>query len=248
MSYGQFATIYDYLMQDVPYDGWVDFLQNQSRRNSIIGKKVLDIACGTGEISLRLIDKGYDVTGVDLSEEMLFMAQDKAENQEKKLPLFHQNMAELSSLGLYDVVTIFCDSLNYLETDEEIISTFKGVKEHLKQDGLFLFDVHSIYKVSQIFMDETFTFNDEQVSYIWDCFPGEYPNSVEHELTFFVHDRESGLYERVEETHKQRTYPILQLRQWLEDTGFEIISISADFTSEYPTDMSERIFFTCKKS
>ncbi|RBP02395.1 class I SAM-dependent methyltransferase [Rossellomorea aquimaris] len=247
MSYERFAYVYDYLMQDVPYDGWLEFVNKQAEAYSIQGESVLDIACGTGELSLRLVRDGYDVTGVDLSRDMLMVAQEKALEMNVKLNLFQQDMSKLDSLGEYDLITIFCDSLNYLEDGKDVENTFKSVYAHLKQDGLFLFDVHSIYKMTQIFINQTFTLTDEHVSYIWDCFPGEVPNSVEHELTFFVKDEETNQYERVEELHKQRTYPILTLKEWLKDAGFEVLNVSADFTGEAPADHSERIFFTCKK-
>ncbi|MDT9025437.1 class I SAM-dependent DNA methyltransferase [Rossellomorea yichunensis] len=247
MSYERFAYVYDYLMQDVPYDGWLEFVNKQAKAYSIQGGKVLDIACGTGELSLRLVRDGYDVTGVDLSQDMLMVAQEKAFEMNVKINLFQQDMSKLDSLGEYDLITIFCDSLNYLEDEKDVKNTFESVYAHLKHDGLFLFDVHSIYKMTQIFINQTFTLSDDHVSYIWDCFPGEVPNSVEHELTFFVKDEETNQYERVEELHKQRTYPILTMKEWLEDAGFEVLNVSADFTQEAPTDHSERIFFTCKK-
>jgi SAM-dependent methyltransferase len=247
MSYERFAYIYDYLMQDVNYDGWLEFVERQSETYAVKGKDILDIACGTGELSLRLAGAGYAVTGVDLSEDMLVIAQQKALDRNRVLTLFQQDMSKLDLQREYDLITIFCDSLNYLEKEEDVIETFNHVYTHLKQDGLFLFDVHSLYKISQIFMNQTFTLTDDSVSYIWDCFPGEAPNSVEHELTFFVHDEDTDLYEKVEELHKQRTYPVLQLTEWLDHAGFEVLNISADFTGQTPADNSERIFFTCRK-
>lgn len=247
MSYERFAYVYDYLMQDVPYDGWLKYVNKLAADYSIEGKRVLDIACGTGELSLRLASHGYDVTGVDLSGDMLMIAQEKASAQNAKIQLFQQDMSRLDSLGEYDIITIFCDSLNYLEEEKDVENTFKSVYSHLKQDGLFLFDVHSIFKMTQIFMNQTFTVTDEEVSYIWDCFPGEEPNSVEHELTFFVKDDDTLQYERVEELHKQRTYPILTLKDWLTNIGFDVLTVTADFTEQPPSDQSERIFFACKK-
>ncbi|MGG3915578.1 class I SAM-dependent DNA methyltransferase [Rossellomorea vietnamensis] len=247
MSYERFAYVYDYLMQDVPYEGWLEYVNRQAEHYSVHGKRVLDIACGTGELSLRLARDGYDVTGVDLSQDMLTIAQEKASAQNVHIQLFQQDMSRLDSLGEYDIITIFCDSLNYLKDESDVESTFKGVYSHLKQDGLFLFDVHSIFKMTQIFMNQTFTLTDEHVSYIWDCFPGEVPNSVEHELTFFVEDEETGQYDRVEELHKQRTYPILMIKEWLAENGFDVLNITGDFTEEPPNDKSERIFFACKK-
>ncbi|MBM7584752.1 putative TPR repeat methyltransferase [Bacillus pakistanensis] len=248
MSYEKFAYIYDYLMKDVPYDSWVDFVIHQASENDVKGKQLLDIACGTGELSLKLVEQGFHVTGVDLSEDMLHIANDKSIEKGVELSLFQQDMSELNGLGEYDIITIFCDSLNYLETEDDVKRTFECVRQHLKKGGLFMFDIHSIYKMSQIFMNQTFTYNDTQVSYIWDCFPGNGANSVEHELTFFVRQSSGRLYERVEELHKQRTYPINTVRQWLEDAGYSIMSITSDFDLLPPSDRSERIFFTLKRN
>jgi cyclopropane fatty-acyl-phospholipid synthase-like methyltransferase len=246
MSYERFAYIYDYLMKDVPYDSWIDFVGHQATENEVKGKQLLDIACGTGELSLKLVGEGYHVTGVDLSEDMLQIANEKSIENGVELSLFQQDMSKLEGLGEYDIITIFCDSLNYLETEEDVRRTFECVHHHLKKDGLFMFDIHSIYKMSQIFMNQTFTYNDDQVSYIWDCFPGYAANSVEHELTFFVRQSSGTLYERVEELHQQRTYPVNTVCQWLEKAGFTIMSITSDFDLLPPSDQSERIFFTCK--
>lgn len=247
MSYERFAYIYDYLMQDVPYERWLDYVNKQVKASSIPVHDVLDIACGTGELSLRLAKNGYNVTGVDLSEDMLMIAQEKSFEENVKLSLFQQDMSKLDSLGEFDLITIFCDSLNYLKDEQDVENTFKGVYHHLKRDGLFLFDIHSIFKMTQIFINQTFTHTDESVSYIWECFPGESPNSVEHELTFFVLDEETNLYERVEELHKQRTYPVLMMKNMLSNAGFEVLGVSADFSEDEPTDQSERIFFACRK-
>ncbi|MCA1056215.1 class I SAM-dependent methyltransferase [Rossellomorea aquimaris] len=247
MSYERFAYLYDYLMQDVNYEGWLDYIKRQTEAYGVRGRSILDVACGTGELSLRLASQGYEVTGIDLSEDMLVMAQQKALESNQSLALFQQDMSRLDLQREFDVITIFCDSLNYLETEEDVIRTFDHVHRHLRKDGLFLFDVHSLYKMSQVFMNSTFTLNDDSVSYIWDCFPGEAPNSVEHELTFFVLDEHTGLYERVEELHKQRTYPVLQLTEWLDSSGFEVLSSTADFQELPPSHDSERIFFTCRK-
>nr|WP_249305924.1 class I SAM-dependent methyltransferase [Lederbergia citrea] len=234
-------------MADVPYKKWLDYLLLEKQRFHIDGMRVLDLACGTGELSILLAKNGFDVTGVDLSGDMLMVAQGKAEREGIELSLYEQNMSELEGLGIYDIAVIFCDSLNYLSTPEDVQKTFSNVHAHLKNGGLFIFDVHSPYKMEHIFMDETFAVAEEEVSYIWNCFPGEHSYSVEHELTFFVREEQSGKYERFEELHKQRTYLIEEYQSWLEDVGFSVEAITADFTDQFPVESSERIFFTCKK-
>jgi cyclopropane fatty-acyl-phospholipid synthase-like methyltransferase len=247
MTYRRFAYIYDELMKDVPYDQWVKLVQQVTQRYDIPGRDLLDIGCGSGELAIRLVQEGWNVTGVDLSEDMLIVAQEKAAKFGITLPLFQQDMRELDGLGTYDVITIFCDSINYLATEQDVQQTFQHVYRHLKLNGWFIFDVHSIYKIMQIFMNESFTWNGDKISYIWNCFPGEAPNSVEHELTFFVLDEATGLYERFDEVHVQRTFSILTYEKWLEHAGFHIEAIVADESFEPVSDTTERVFFICQK-
>ncbi|MGG3469352.1 class I SAM-dependent methyltransferase [Neobacillus pocheonensis] len=248
MSYEQFAYLYDELMKDAPYDAWVQFVKEtlvQIKLNN--AHRLLDLACGTGELSVRFAQQGFQVTGVDLSDDMLAVAQTKALDAGMKIPFFQQNMADLEGQGEFDVIGIFCDSLNYLESEQEVVDTFSNVYRHLSEEGMFIFDVHSIYKITEVFINQTFAHNDDHVSYIWNSFPGESLNSVEHELSFFVLDENTGKYDRYDELHLQRTFSIQQYSDWLRDAGFEIVQISADFENSAPKENSERIFFVATK-
>lgn len=247
MSYEKFAYLYDELMQDAPYDKWVQFQLEQVKTMGFQGKKLLDLACGTGELSVRLAQKGFEVTGVDLSSDMLAVARHKAEELGFSIPFFEQDMAELEGLGTFDIVGIFCDSLNYLPSEEKVARTFSKVCQHLTDGGILIFDVHSVYKMNELFIDQTYTLNEDHLAYIWNCFQGEFPNSVEHELSFFVLDEKSGKYDRFDELHQQRTFSVAQYSTWLKKAGFEILDINADFTVQKPQPNSERIFFLAQK-
>lgn len=248
MSYEQFAYLYDELMKDAPYSEWVQFVKSRLETFGVKGVDLLDLACGTGELSVRFAKEGFKVSGVDLSSDMLAVAQAKAEAEGLKIPFYEQNMVNLEGQAEFQIITIFCDSLNYLETEEEVRQTFNQVYQHLANDGLFFFDVHSIYKVTEVFTSETFTHNEDDLAYIWNSFPGDVPHSVEHELTFFVLDDETGQYDRVDELHVQRTYPVEQYLAWLDRAGFKVLEVSADFSEDAPNHESERIFFTAKKN
>ncbi|ACJ33196.1 class I SAM-dependent DNA methyltransferase [Anoxybacillus flavithermus] len=246
MTYERFASWYDQLMSDAPYDAWCTLVERTvaSYHN---GKRLLDLGCGTGELAIRLAEKGFDVTGVDLSEQMLTIAQMKAEERGVNLSFFQQDMREFGPFEPFDTIVIFCDSLNYLLQEEDVIATFMRVHEQLRPGGLFLFDVHSLFKMEHVFLHHrTFASNDDQVSYIWNCYEGPWPHSVEHELTFFVRLQE-GMYERVDEMHVQRTYDVDQYVMWLKQAGFHVLHVWADFTEQQPTKESERIFFIAQK-
>jgi ubiquinone/menaquinone biosynthesis C-methylase UbiE len=247
MTYNRFAYLYDELMNDTPYDQWVEFVFRQSKKFQVGANTILDVACGTGELSVWLAEAGFKVSGVDLSEDMLAVAHAKASDRGLSIEFFQQNMTEMEGFDSFDIITIFCDSLNYLETKEDVKKTFQGVYEYLQDDGLFLFDVHSLYKMNEIFVNGTFVWNEEKISYIWQSYQGEWPNSVEHDLNFFVLDEGSGLYERFDELHFQRTYSVQQYTEWLEGAGFEVLDVCADFLDQVPKEDSERIFFTARK-
>jgi len=246
MTYGKFAYLYDNLMKDVPYDSWVKIVNEKWEAYNCQGKKLLDLACGTGELSVRLAEGGFQVTGVDLSVDMLTVAQMKAENKGLQIPFYQQNMVELELVEHFDIVGVFCDSLNYLQTEEEVIETFDNIHRFLKDDGILIFDVHSVHKIMNVFMNETFTYDDEEICYIWNCFQGDYPLSVEHELTFFVQD-DTGKYDRYDEFHSQRTFSPEIYVNWLDSSGFEVVEVFSDFIDEGISSEAERIFFVARK-
>lgn len=246
MTYERFAYLYDELMKDVPYEKWVKLLQRLQNEYQFSGHKILDLACGTGELSVLLAKNGYDVTGVDLSEDMLTVAQNKAEKNGCHVHFFQQDMSRLELIDEYDIIGIFCDSLNYLSTEDEIKATFSRVYRYLKKGGLFLFDVHSVYKMNEIFKNQTFTYDDDHIYYIWDCFEGDAPYSVDHELTFFVEDS-MGKFDRIDENHYQRTYPEETYQTWLKEAGFELVEMIGDFEEKIHA-QTERVFFALRKS
>ena len=110
-----------------------------------------------------------------------------------------------------------------------------------------MFDVHSVHKIDHVFKDSVFAYNGEPVSYIWNCFPGDRPHSVEHELTFFVRDDAEGKYNRYDEFHHQRTFPVTDYTTWLKEAGFDVLSITGDFTGDPPGEETERVFFSARK-
>jgi SAM-dependent methyltransferase len=248
MIYKGFAYIYDQLMKDAPYDKWVSFINESISTYRSDAKKILDVGCGTGEIAIRLAIQQLEVTGVDLSEDMLAVAQSKLEENKVNVLFLQQDMRELGGfMEKFDVITICCDSLNYLATTDDVQTTFQAVYKQLKAEGLFIFDVHSLYKIHNIFAGATFADQGEDVSFIWSSYTGDEPNSVEHDMSFFV--RRGDQYERYDELHYQRTFPIEEYKSWLEAASFEVVKVCSDFQFEKkPTSTSERLFFIARKN
>lgn len=240
MSYGKFAAVYDGLMEEIPYEQYAEWIFSH-----LPSGKVLDLACGTGVLSQLLAEAGFSVAASDLSEDMLIMANQRFQEAGLQIPVFQLSMDNLEGLNGFDAVTVAIDSLNYLETEQQVQTTFSEVYAALNENGYFFFDVHSLYKVDDIYMDSPFVLDGEDISYIWHTEPGDFEHSVIHDITFFV--RKDELFERFEETHRQRTFPISLYKKWLEEAGFRIQTVTADFTNELPEETSERIFFCAQK-
>ncbi|QHS22829.1 class I SAM-dependent methyltransferase [Virgibacillus sp. MSP4-1] len=242
MSYQKFAYVYDELMSEAPYDLWIQFILKTLKQYRPEAYSVVDIGCGTGEISIRLADLHYEVTGMDLSEEMLSIAQNKSTN----VTWVHQDIRSFESPVRYDVAISFCDVLNYITEEEEIQKSFLQIYKQLQKDGLFVFDVHSEFYMNEVLANETFAEVREEVSYIWFCDEGEYPSSVEHDLTFFIRDDHDS-YRRFDEYHIQRTFPPEFYKSKAEEAGFRVLGIYSDFSTEELDEQGDRIFFVCSK-
>ncbi|MDW0109007.1 class I SAM-dependent DNA methyltransferase [Sporosarcina aquimarina] len=244
MMYAQFASVYDELMLDIPYPVYVDLID--TALNGLMDKKILDVACGTGILSVFLAERGADITGIDLSEEMLTIAKERSKDRFPALTFLHQAMQQLDVPDKYDAAVIPIDSLNYLENLQDVSDTFHRIYEALLPGGLFMFDVHSTFKTDILFMESPFTYDSPSISYIWETDEGEEPHSVHSELAFFVR-KDDECYVRFDEVHYQRTFPIMQYVELLEKTGFSVERIFADWTDDAPEDESERIFFQVRK-
>lgn len=244
-SYERFAHVYDELQVDIPYDKYVEWVLQHAPCNQF--PNLLDIGCGTGVLSLLLARAGYSVSGIDLSENMLSIAAERFADVGLHVPLFCMSMDELEGFEALDVVTIAIDSLNYVVQEKAVYATLERIYDALKDGGQLFFDVHSLYKMNDIFLDSPFTYDDGNISYVWHTEPGDFEHSVIHQMTFFVRDAVNDLYERFDEEHIQRTFPIEQYMTWLRTIGFNHVEVTADFTDDAPEYESERIFIRAVK-
>ncbi|WP_407857038.1 class I SAM-dependent DNA methyltransferase [Enterococcus hailinensis] len=242
MAYETFAFVYDEVMDDSLYQQWLDFSIRHLPKDT---NQIFELACGTGALAVEFAKAGYDVTGLDLSEEMLTLASNRSIEEDVSINWVAGDMLDLTDLGQYQAVTCFSDSLCYMQTPEQVQQVFNGVYELLEKSGTFIFDVHSTYQVDEVFPEYSFHEQTEEFAFLWDSYAGELPHSIEHFLTFFV-KREDELFERVDELHQERTYPLPTYQKMLETAGFET-EIFADFTDQAPNETSKRWFFVCKK-
>lgn len=242
MSLEHFASFYDVLMEDAPYDKWIEYTKKHVKAES----RVLDVACGTGTLTLLLEREGFQTFGVDISEEMLAAAEKKVRDRQMNTQFFQQDMREMGGFEELDAVTLYCDGLNYLADEKEIYSSFHKISKSLRSGGVFLFDIHSIVKMTHVFNDQLYGENAPDISYLWFCEPGEEPHSVHHALTFFV-KQENGSYERKDEELYQRTFSPAVYERLLKESGFDQIEVTSDFGNEEADSQADRLFFKAVK-
>lgn len=243
MSYQTFAAFYDEIMDDDYYAEWLFytdlFLESQN--------SVLDLACGTGKLAVEMSKKQYRVTGLDLSDEMLSLAYNRALEEGEDVKFIQGDMRELSNIGSFDAVTCFSDSLCYMENEKEVQEVLNGIYNLLNPNGYLLFDVHSLYKINEVFPGYQYHYQTNDAAFLWSSYEGEQPDSIEHALTFFIKKRTDETYLRNEELHKERTYSIDTYFNMLQKAGFNQIDVTADFGRKSVTSKSERWFFACRK-
>jgi len=252
MTYGNLAKLYDFLMKDAPYEEWVNF--TESFKNSHIKNeeiKILDVGCGTGQVTWRLAERGYQMTGVDLSEDMLTEADALATEKNLSIQWLKQDMTELSGLTDFDLVISYCDVVNYLTDTDKLKQAFQRIFQSLSPGGVFLFDVHDLNYVQHYMADQLFSEVYDDLAYIWFCHAGEHLGEMFHELSFFV--EENNVYHRFDETHHQKTYPIPVYLNLLSKVGFQSIDVFSDFKTEpivnfKSEELGNRIFFVCHKN
>ncbi|MGB3161371.1 class I SAM-dependent DNA methyltransferase [Carnobacterium sp.] len=244
MSYQTFAQVYDAIMDDSLYERWGHYVDQQLQNK---GQRLLELACGTGALAVTLKKRGYDVTGLDLSPNMLSLANERALSAGLQLPLIEGDMLDLSEVGEFEVVTCFSDSICYMPDEEAVLGVFKEVSKILGSTGTFLFDVHSTYQVDEIFPGYMYNDQSEEISFLWKSYSGETKHSIEHDLTFFVYDKETDLYERYDETHKERTYSLQTYYEMLKQAGFSSIKAYSNFGDCEVEKESVRWFFACSK-
>lgn len=245
VSYSGFAEVYDAFMDNVPYDEWTSYLLGLLREYGIEEGTICDLACGTGSMTTRLSDAGFTMLGVDCSPEMLTIADRK--RKDRSIFYVYQDMRELELAEKVSAFVCICDGLNYILEREELTEIFKRVKSYLKEDGIFVFDLNTIYKYQDILGETTITENRDDMSFIWENFYDEDERVNEYDLTFYVRDREDEeKFLRFTELHYQRAYEIEEIKKCIDEAGMELLAVYDAFTREAPKKESERLYFVVK--
>ena len=246
MSYGEFARVYDLLMKDVPYDSWLDYLKALFDKHALRPGLMLELGCGTGNMTIRLAKAGYEMIGVDLSAEMLLQAKEKAESEGLDILFLQQDMREFELYGSVSCILSLCDSMNYILEERDLLEVFMWVDNYLEPCGLFIFDMNTHYKCQNAMECQSFIEDLPEVTYIWDNFYDEETRINEYALTLFI-KRENDLYDRVDELHYEKAYTPEKIREMLEQAGLKLLKIYDDNRFTKASARSERVYYVAKK-
>ena len=239
-AYGNFAQVYDLFMEDTPYEQLGEHIGKIWEKYNVTPKLIAELGCGTGTLTNYFAKKNIDVIGIDNSEQMLAAAKDKAMAQGLDVLYLCQDMRDFELYGTVDSIYSACDSINYILEDEELLQTFRLVNNYLEPGGIFVFDINTQYKYEEILGENTFAYNMEAASYIWENYYEEEEQINEYLVTFFVKE-EDDRYSKFEELHHERMYTLQTITKLLEQAGMRVEGAFDGYTFNSIRPDSDRI-------
>lgn len=244
-AYQDFASVYDRFMDNIPYEDWSRYLISLFRDYAVTEGTLVELGCGTGNITTYMVAAGYHVLGMDISTDMLNVAADKTA-EISSIELICQDMRQLELPDLYKGIYCVCDGLNYLLSDSDMLDTFRHIKQYLRPNGIFIFDFKTLYFYEAILGDQVFCDNREDCSYIWEnsYFPEDRIN--QYDLTLFIREEDSPFFSRFQELHHQKAYTLKDMIDFLQGAGLEYVTAYDAFTRSAPNAESERIYIIAR--
>ena len=245
--YESFAEVYDELMSQVRYEEWADFYARLMDSYGIRGGKVCECACGTGNLTVPLGRLGFHMTGIDLSQDMLWIAQQKARKAGIAMPFVRQDMRELRLHRPMDAVLATCDGVNYLLSDDDLLAFFRSAWNALRPGGGLFFDISSAWKLRNELGNRLICEDTHHITYLWQNSWSEKNATVDMHLCIFVRDPD-GKYRRIDEEQRQKAHEALHLTALLRQAGFDRVSVYGNTGRlEAPREKEQRIFFAALK-
>jgi SAM-dependent methyltransferase len=242
-GYTEFAYIYDALIEE-DYEAWANYIERAFRRFGRGVRLVLDLGCGTGNLTTALARRGYDLIGLDASADMLAVAANKTDGSAVRY--ICQDMTRFELYGTVDAIVCTLDCVNYVTDAAALARMFRLARNYLNPGGLFLFDVNSEYKISKILGNNSFVYDCGDIFYTWENIYNTKSKICAYQLTFFVKSGEN--YHRIDERQKQKAYSEKRLRRVVEASGMTVEGVFDGLTFDAPGAESERLMFICKKN
>ena len=246
-SYGEFANVYDTLMnKDIKYNRIADYIENLFDYYDMNPEIVCELACGTGNITIPLAMRGYDMIGVDRSFQMLDEARTKASKLGKNILFLNQDMAHLDLYGSAGAFICMIDGMNYILVPSQIEQLFYKVKNcFLDTGGIFIFDISTRHKLKNVLGSNTFIHDDDKIFYTWENKYFDKCNICRMDLTFFKKQK-NDKYIRFDEVHLQRAHSVKEITWALKKAGFTQIDTYGAFTFNSPSTDEQRIVFAAR--
>ena len=244
-AYSYFAEFYDILTGNVEYDKRADYIMELFRRHDHEPGLTLDLACGTGSLTLELSRRGVDIFGADSSADMLSVAQQKFDEAGKSTLFLCQKMQALELYGKIDTCICTLDSINHLPSKKAVTAAFGRIANYLQDDGLFVFDCNTVYKHRHVLGDNCFVYDTEKVFCCWQNNYFEKDNRVAITLDFFVPD--GKLYRRFSEQFLERAYTREEMNEMLDNAGLFAEAVYDDRSFDPPKPDSQREIFIVRK-
>jgi SAM-dependent methyltransferase len=241
------APYYDELMHNVPYDFWVRYVQELMDRYRLRVKSVLDLACGTGNVAMRLAQLGYDVWGVDISAPMIAEAKRKARQAGLNIHYEVQDAAQLELPTQFDLVLSLFDSLNYILSPENLQEAFRRVYAHLRSGGAVIFDVNTEYALREGLFDQDNLGSRRRLLYRWKSRYDEETRICTVEMEFWLRNEAGEVVQHFVEVHRQRAYGLDELHTMLRNAGFDYARAFHAYTLRPPNATTDRAFFVATK-
>lgn len=248
MSYGIFSSVYDILTENVEYERIADKVCSLLHESSVDGGLLLDLGCGTGSLSFLLEKNGYDVIGIDASEDMLMVANEKKYDENSSALFLCQKAEELDLYGTINCAVSSLDTFNHIESITKVEKAISLVSLFMEMSGIFIFDMNTPYKHKKILGNNTFVYDMDEVYCVWQNSYDEKEEKTNIDLDFFIKNEDDEGYERYSENFSEYVYSMDEIIRIIEKCGFTLLNTTDDYSDNPVNDTTERITFICKKT
>lgn len=248
MSYGIFSSVYDILTENVEYEKLAEKIRSLLSLNGADGGLLLDLGCGTGTLSFLLEKYGYDIIGIDMSEDMLAVANEKKYEEGSNALFLCQSIEKLDLYGTIDCAVCSLDTVNHIDSLDKIREAFRRVSLFMSMGGVFIFDFNTVYKHRKILGDNTFVYDMDEVYCAWQNEFSEDEMKTSVDLDFFIKDEDGEKYERYGESFFEYAYDEKKIVSLLTECGFTVLGQYDDYSDSPVSETTQRITVVAKKT
>lgn len=241
-----FASVYDKFTRNAEPEKRSEYVLALLSQAGVAGGILLDLACGTGAMTENYVKAGFDIIGVDVSDDMLLLARERLAPYGQKALLLGQDMTELDLYGTVNCAVCSLDSINHLTQEQDVRTAFNKVSLFTEPGGVFVFDVNTPYKHREVLGNNTFVYEDDTDFLVWQNYLDDADDTV-HMLLDIFSVKSDGTYERYSDEIAERAYSVEKITEMLENAGFCDVKIYGDMRFDLPKETEERIYFAATK-